>query len=227
MIWSVWQIGRGGAVERVGTYTSGADARRVLRATILAGAAVDPDGEVSEARGVAPAHVTAIERAAEEWLATETTPTVPAPAAVIEIPEPTEEHPVDDGHPVGTGSTTEAARAVAAEEAAAQMQAVLDGARAAAAALDTRATRAEAGCVAATARADAAEGRETVLVATLRGRSEQLDAARRTIAKLRAELAATHPVVRVAAKPRRRARATETPLGTLFRRIDERARGIR
>lgn len=300
MIWSVWQIGRGGAVERVGSYTSGADARRVLRSSILRGAAVDPDGEVNEARGISPAHVTAIEAAADEWLAT-AAPTMPAPAAVIEIPEPLGIIREDEGEPdalaVGIGATTEpprcrtthhddcdcqrdargeprveaplpvpfeppvvepaprsfagraadlraeitrgipsadiehlrialadaTARAVAAEQSIAQMQAVLDGARAAATALDTRAER--------------AEGERDALASSLRERSEQLDAARRdittrdrTIATLRAELAAkAHPVVRVAPKPRavRKAAVGETPLGTIMRRLSERARGVR
>ena len=297
--WSVWQIGRGGAVERVGTYTSGADARRVLRSSILRGVAVDPDGEVNEARGISPAHVTAIEAAADEWLAT-AAPTMPAPAAVIEIPEPLGIIREDEGEPdalaVGIGATTEpprcrtthhddcdcqrdahgeprveaplpvpfeppvvepaprsfagraadlraeitrgipsadiehlriaradaTARAVAAEQSIAQMQAVLDGARATAAALDTRAER--------------AESERDALASSLRERSEQLDAARRdittrdrTIATLRAELAAkAHPVVRVAPKPRRvRKAAGETPLGTIMRRLSERSRGVR
>ena len=297
--WSVWQIGRGGAVERVGTYTSGADARRVLRSSILRGVAVDPDGEVNEARGISPAHVTAIEAAADEWLAT-AAPTMPAPAAVIEIPEPLGIIREDEGEPdalaVGIGATTEpprcrtthhddcdcqrdargeprveaplpvpfeppvvepaprsfagraadlraeitrgipsadiehlriaradaTARAVAAEQSIAQMQAVLGGARATAAALDTRAER--------------AESERDALASSLRERSEQLDAARRdittrdrTIATLRAELAAkAHPVVRVAPKPRRvRKAAGETPLGTIMRRLSERSRGVR
>lgn len=217
--WSVWQIGRGGAVERVGTYTSGADARRVLRATILSGAAVDPDGEVSEARGVSPAHVTAIEAAAEAWLATvnDTEPVGVGAATEAPLPiafeSPVVEDDVVERLRIALADAT--ARAVAAEEATARMQAVLDGVRATAAALDTRAERAEA--------------ERDQLAASLRERSEQLDAARRTIAKLRAELAATHPVVRVAAKPRavRKTPSGETPVGTLFRVIRERARGVR
>lgn len=112
-VWTVWQIARDGAPERVGSYPSGADARRVLRASITRGATVDPEGEVDEARGVAPRDVTAIERAAEAWLASATapTPTVPAPAEVIEIPALVE----DDVEPVGVGAATEAPLPVAFE----------------------------------------------------------------------------------------------------------------
>lgn len=266
--WSVWQIGRGGAPERVGTYASGADARRVLRSAIPRGAAVDPDGEVNEARGISPAHVTAIEAAADEWLCAAAVVSAPT-QDVVEITEPLgiirEEAVEPDAPAVGIGATTESplpvsfeppvvepaplsfaeraadlraeiargipsadiehlrvqladanARAVAAEEATAQMQAVLDGVRATTAALDTRAERAEA--------------ERDALAASLRERSEQLDTARRTIAALRAELAAvsTHPVVRINAPTRRRpAPCVETAVETLMRRLDERARGIR
>lgn len=102
--WTVWQIDRAGRPERVGSYAHGADARRVLRASITRGAVVDPEGEVDEARGVASRDVTAIEHAAEAWLAT--APTAPAPAEVVKIPAPVEE----DVEPVGVGAATEAPR---------------------------------------------------------------------------------------------------------------------
>lgn len=221
--WSVWQVGRGGAPERVGTYQSGADARRVLRSAIPMGAAVDPDGEVNEARGVSPAHIREIERAAETWLATAAAPTMPAPPAVIEIPEPV---------------------AAAAPEAPALPGPVRCGAVRLAPVVELRidddlrdlALDEYAG------RTTAAEAFAVQAEKDLAALRDELDAARAKILALTAERDglrialddARHPakIVRLTAppapKPRRvRKAAGETPLGTIARRLAEIAEGRR
>jgi predicted nucleic acid-binding protein len=244
--WSVWQIGRGGAPERVGTYTSGADARRVLRSAIPRGAAVDPDAEVSEARGVSPAHVTAIEAAAEAWLATAEAPTMPAPPEVIEIPEPAFEPPVVE-HVVPYAERAAEVRVERVLRAmVAAMESPLDEGAAPvvelrvddsvrALALDEYAER----TTAAEAFAVQAEKDLTVLReqidqerAQVRALTAERDGLRIALDDARAQLARRPAkIVRLAAppapKPRRVRKATETPLGTIMRRIDERARGIR
>lgn len=238
--WSVWQIGRGGAPERVGSYTSGPDARRVLRASILRGAAVDPDGEVSEARGIAPRDVAAIEDAAAAWLASATAPTMPEPPPATEAPlpvafEPPVVEPCEDApHPLGCvekeftipphpeverlriALADVAARAVAAEDRVTELERQL--------------ARTDLALAGATARADAAERREAGLTEAMRRLARDLAARDRTIANLRAELAEAHahPVVRIAAPVRRRAlRAPETAVQTLWRRLGEIAEGRR
>lgn len=104
MSWSVWQIDRAGRPERVGSYLTGADARRVLRTAVTRGAAVDPEGVIDDGddRGISTMQCRMIETAAEAWLATATAPTVPAPAAVVEIPAAPE-----DIEPVSMGAATE------------------------------------------------------------------------------------------------------------------------
>ena len=224
--WSVWQIGRGGAPERVGSYTSGPDARRVLRASILRGAAVDPDGEVSEARGIAPRDVAAIEAAAEAWLAT--VPTMPAPPAVIEIPAP--EQPV-----VGIGAATEAPLPVVVEPPVVEP---CEDAPHPLGCVEKEFTiqptaeveRLRIALADATASAVAAEERVADLERQLARTDLALAARDRTIANLRTELAEAHahPVVRITAPVRRRAqRAPETAVQTLWRRLAERAEGRR
>lgn len=237
--WSVWQIGRGGAPERVGTYTSGADARRVLRSAIPRGAAVDPDGEVSEARGVSPAHVTAIEAAAEAWLATAEAPTMPAPPEVIEIPEPEGPLPVAFEPPVvepPVRSYAERVEDLRAEIARGRPSADLEHLRAMLA--DETASRALAEQQRDTALAtvalrqsdcDARDIRIADLDAALRECSAQLDAARARIRAQDEELAVAaarlarrdHTVADLRAQL---ADAAETPIQTIQRRLSERAR---
>lgn len=224
--WTVWQIDRAGRPERVGSYPSGADARRVLRAAITRGAVVDPEGEVSEARGIAPRDVAAIEDAAAAWLASATASTMPEPPPATEAPlpvafeppvvEPCEDAPHPEIERLRIALADATARAVAAEDRVTELERQL--------------ARTDLALAGATARADAAERREAGLTEAMRRLARDLAARDRTIANLRAELAEAHahPVVRIAAPVRRRAlRAPETAVQTLWRRLAEIAEGRR
>lgn len=252
--WTVWQV-ISGAPERMGPFASRGDALRVFRTTAKRRSAVyRDDARHEESEDLSARDGAAMDAAVRAWF--ERAAPVPAPAAVVELPAPEDDHV----EPVGVGAATEAPLPVAFEppvvelcedaphplgcvekEFTIQPTAEVERLRIALADATARAVAAEDQLITCAMHADerergllealaAAEERVADLERQLARTDLALAARDRTIANLRAELAEAHahPVVRIAAPVRRRAqRAPETAVQALWRRLAERAEGRR
>lgn len=237
--WTVWQV-ISGAPERMGPFASRGDALRVFRTTAKRRSAVyRDDARHEESEDLSARDGAAMDAAVRAWF--ERAAPVPAPAAVVELPAPEDDHvePVvelceDAPHPLGCVEKEFTIQPTAQDREVERLRIALADATARAVAAEDQlitcamhADERERGLLEALA---AAEERVADLERQLARTDLALAARDRTIANLRAELAEAHahPVVRIAAPVRRRAqRAPETAVQALWRRLAERAEGRR
>lgn len=107
--WTVWQV-ISGAPERMGPFASRGDALRVFRTTAKRRSAVyRDDARHEESEDLSARDGAAMDAAVRAWF--ERAAPVPAPAAVVELPAPEDDHV----EPVGVGAATEAPLPVAFE----------------------------------------------------------------------------------------------------------------